>query len=80
MSEDEKQRESTLLTDGRAMILQLMASCRFRVTTGDVQSTFLVAETQDGFNKALNMTMPRPRQGRNASGAVLRGSRKLRSG
>ena len=44
-----KNRESpTLSTDTRAIVLQLVASRRFRMTIVDVKSAFLVAERETG--------------------------------
>ena len=54
-------KSATLSTDKRAMILQLIACRRFRMTIVDVKSAFLVAERDrtDPINRLLNMTMPK---------------------
>ena len=42
-----KTETSTLSTNGRATILQLIASCRFVLTLGHVRSTFLLADREE---------------------------------
>ena len=37
----------TLSTNGRGLILQLIASCRFHMAIGDVRSAFLMADRED---------------------------------
>ena len=48
-----KTESPTLSTHGRAMMLQLIASCRFEMVIGDVQSAFLRADRSDPFNEII---------------------------
>ena len=44
---DRKTESSTLSTNGQAMTLQLIASCRFVLTIGDVRSLLLLADREE---------------------------------
>ncbi|CAK0795301.1 unnamed protein product [Prorocentrum cordatum] len=49
----------TMSTNGRAMLLQTLASCKFDLTIGDVKSAFLVAEPEARPNGPIYVTMPK---------------------
>ena len=56
---DRKTESPTLSTNSRAMILQLIASCRFVMTIGDVQAAFLLADREEKPKGPLYVTMPK---------------------
>ena len=49
----------TMSTNGRAMLLQTLASCKFKMTIGGVKSAFLVADHQERKNGPIYVTMPK---------------------
>eukprot|EP00959_Pyramimonas_sp_CCMP1952_P214107 4479944-Pyramimonas_sp.AAC.1 len=46
-------------TDGRAMLLQTLASRKFEMTIGDAKSAFLVAELEERPNGPIYVMMPK---------------------
>ena len=56
---DRKTESPTLSTNSRAMILQLIASCRFVMTIGVVQAAFLLADREGRPKGPLYVTMPK---------------------
>ena len=48
----------TLSTNGRGMVLQLLATCRFRMALGDIESAFLISDPRPRANGPLYVTMP----------------------
>ena len=48
----------TLSANGRALILQLIASCCFVFTIGDVQAAHLLADREEKPKGPLHVTMP----------------------
>ena len=56
---DRKTESPTLSANGRALILQLIASCRFALTVGDVEAAFLVADREERPKGLLCVTLPK---------------------
>lgn len=49
----------TLSTNGRALILHTLASCKFQMTIGDVKAAFLMADHEERPNGPICVTMPK---------------------
>ena len=69
---DRNTESPTLSTDGRAMILQLIVSCRFVLTVRDVKSAFLLADREEAKGTFLRASAEGVRQGRLAHANSLK--------